>query len=224
MKKAIQVVGTALCAAILLAGCSNVTLPTVTGDASSSQTSSAKKTVVSKAPSTPSSAAKANETASSQTEVAASENDGHASGNENTVNTVSTDSEAFNKKFKNNPIDERYAAEMSTLITTQDIVQLSSQFTSYWNKEITHALDELKAKLEKSDAGKWSEIQADQKKWEDGKEAAIADISKKAQAGGGSVAQVVTSSKVMEYYRERAAALYRILYDYEPDYAYAYTK
>jgi uncharacterized protein YecT (DUF1311 family) len=221
MKNAVQAVCAALCTALLLAGCSNVTLPTVAGNFASSQTSSAKKTVISD---TPSSAASSKAAASSQAEVSLEEADGHGSGNEGTVNTVSTDNEAFNKKFKDNPIDERYAMEMGTLMATRDIVQLSGKFTSYWNKEITHAMEELEAKLKTSDAEKWSKIQADQKKWEDGKEAAIAEIGKSAQNSGGSVAQVITSTKVMEYYRARAAELYRILYDYEPDFAFAYKK
>lgn len=220
MKKTVQILGAALCAALLLAGCSNVTLPTVAGNAASSQTSSAKKTVVSQ---TPSSAAASKAAASSQAEVSSEKSDGRGSGNEDAVNTVSTDNEGFNKKFKNNPIDERYAAEMSTLITTTDIVELAGKFTTYWNKEIAHAMDELKAKLESSDAQKWSEIQAGQKKWEDGKEDAIAEIGKSVTTGG-SLARVTTSVKVMEYYRARAAELYRILYDYEPDFTYAYVK
>jgi PBP1b-binding outer membrane lipoprotein LpoB len=220
MKKAVQVVGAALCAALLLAGCSNVTLPTVAGDSASSQTSSEKKTVVSQSPS---SAADSKAAASSQAEVSSENANDRGSGDEGPVNTISTDSEAFNKKFKNNPIDERYASEMSTLITTTDIVELTGKFTSLWNKEITHAMEELKAKLETTDAEKWSKIQADQKKWEDGKAAAIEEIGKSVQTGG-SVARVTTATKVMEYYRARAAALYRILYDYEPDFTYAYTK
>ena len=219
MKHAVQVIGAALCAVFLLAGCSNlnITLPTVKGSAGSSQASSAKKSA-----GADSSAAGKETTPSSQVKTSSAEEEGRGSGNEKTVSPVSTDSEAFNKKFNSNPIDTHYASELGTLMATRDIVQLSSKFTDSWNSEIKHAMTELKAKAG-SDAVKWSKIQADQKKWEDGKDAAIEEIGKNAQAGGGSVAQVITSSKVMEYYRARAAQLYRILYDYEPDYSYAYS-
>lgn len=218
MKHVVQVLGAALCAALLLAGCSNITLPTVKGNAVSSQVSSAKKPASSE-----SSAAVPENTPSSQAGVSSGEEEGRGSGNEGTVNTVSTDSEAFDKKFRSNPIDMRYASEISTIMATRDIVQLSGRFADCWNKEITHVMAELKTKTESSDAEKWSRIQADQKKWEDGKDAAIEEIGKNAQAAGGSVAQVVTSSRVMEYYRARAAQLYRILFDYEPDFGYAYS-
>ena len=214
MKKAGWIFGAALCAALLFSGCGVTDLPVASsGTASASSRVKIEETVPSK--STSSAAA------SSKAPAASQNGQGRASGNEGIVNTVSTSNDAFNKKFKDNPIDAKYAAEMNNAATTAQIVGAADKYADLWSKEIDHAYAELKKSLA-SDASKWNEVQAGQKSWESGKAAKLAEIAQTEQSGGGSMAQITAANSAMEFYRSRAAQLYSILYGYEPNYAYAF--
>lgn len=138
------------------------------------------------------------------------------------VKTESTDSNAFNAKFKQNPIDVKYIAEMKKAISNTDMVKVSGKYAVLWEKEINHAFSELEDRLA-SNSDKKAQIEAEQKDWENGRNDALKKISDDAQALGGSMARVEAASKGMDFYRSRAAALYRELYDYEPNFTYAFS-
>lgn len=211
MKRAGLIFGAALCAVLLLSGCGDADIPAASSKASHIVLEADSSAQVS---SRPASAAAASSAAGSPA--------GRGNGNENVVNPVSTDSEAFNIKFKSNPIDAKYAAEMDDAASTTDIVKVSDKYTDVWSKEIDHAYAELKKALA-SDTGKWSGVESGQKAWEAGKDAEIQKINAQAQADGGSMARITSASETMEYYRSRAAELYRILYGAEPDFTYAFS-
>lgn len=138
------------------------------------------------------------------------------------VKTIQTDSEAFNKVFQSNPIDKKYIAEMKNALSNVDMVRVSNKYSDIWQKEITHAYNSLQDALKADSTTKWKDIEADQKTWESGKDAALKKIISDAQTAGGSMAQVEASSKTMDFYRDRAAKLYRELYELNKSYAYAY--
>ena len=213
MKRAGLIFGAALCAVLLFSGCGDADIPAASSKASHIVLEADSSAQVS---SRPASAAKASSAADAQTPA------GRGSGNENVVNPVSTDSEAFNIKFKSNPIDAKYAAEMDDAESTTDIVTVSDKYANVWSKEIDHAYAELKKALA-SDTGKWSGVESGQKAWEAGKDAEIQKINAQAQEGGGSMARITQASQIMEYYRSRAAELYRILYGVEPNFTYAFS-
>lgn len=132
------------------------------------------------------------------------------------VLTITTDSEAFNEKFKGNPIDKAYIAESNKAISTVDMVNVSRKYTKVWQNEVDSAWSELQ-KYKYPEA-----LGAEQRKWEDGKAAALRKISEDAQSAGGSMAEVNAASQTMDFYRSRAAQLYRELYNYKKDFSYAY--
>lgn len=134
------------------------------------------------------------------------------------VITIQTDSEAFNAKFKDNPIDKAYIAASNKSVSTVDMVNVSNQYSQLWEAEVKHAYSELTKA-----AGADSKFKDEQQKWESGKDAALKKIGKDAAAAGGSMAQVNEASQIMDYYRSRAAQLYRELYDYNKNFDYAYS-
>ena len=135
---------------------------------------------------------------------------------------ITTDNAAFNQKFANNPIDKAYIKESNQAVSTVDMVNVSQKYSGLWQKEVDHAWKELLKKAKTDSSGKPAKLQAEQKKWEAGKSAALKKINSDAFAAGGSMAEVNEASQVMDFYRNRAAQLYRELYQYEPDYSYAY--
>lgn len=140
------------------------------------------------------------------------------------VLTIRTDSEAFNAKFKDNPIDKAYIAASNKALSTVDMVNVSQDYTKIWQKEVDHAWSQLKMRAYADNNSVHSQaIMNEQQKWENGKEAALKKIGKDAAAAGGSMAQVNAASQVMDFYRSRAAQLYRELYDYNKNFDYAYS-
>lgn len=137
------------------------------------------------------------------------------------VITIQTDNEAFNAKFKENPIDKAYIAASNKAVSTVDMVNVSQDYTKIWQKEVDHADSEL-MKAAAADS-KLAALKDEQQKWESGKDAALKKIGKEAAATGGSMAQVNEASQVMDFYRSRAAQLYRELYDYNKSFDYAYS-
>jgi hypothetical protein len=134
------------------------------------------------------------------------------------VITIQTDNEAFNAKFKENPIDKAYIAASNKAVSTVEMVNVSNQYSQLWEAEVKHAYSEL-TKAAADD----SKFKDEQQKWESGKDAALKKIGKDAAAAGGSMAQVNEASQRMDYYRSRAAQLYRELYDYNKNFDYAYS-
>lgn len=134
---------------------------------------------------------------------------------------IKTDDEAFNKVFKDNPIDKAYIKESNAAFSNVEMIQLSDKYAEIWSKEVTSAYDKL-TKTASGDA--LNKIKAEQTAWVNGKTEALKKISDAAQAAGGTMAQVDASSGFMDYYRLRAAQLYKELYSYDKNYTYAYKK
>ena len=140
------------------------------------------------------------------------------------VLTIETDDKNFNEKFAANPIDEAYIAESNDAVSTLDMLKLSNQYSDIWKTEADHAYSELEKFMAADSGGKPQEYKAEQGKWLSDQKAALQKIANDAQAAGGSMAQVDAASQTMDYYRSRAAQLYRELYGYDEDYTYAYTE
>lgn len=138
------------------------------------------------------------------------------------VKTIQTENADFNKKFQDNPIDKKYISDMKKAVSNIDMAKVSNQYAAVWQKEVAHAYTALQDALRADSTTKWNEIEADQKSWESGKEAALSKIASDAQAAGGSMAQVDAASGTMNYYRSRAAKLYSELYSLNKNYTYAY--
>lgn len=137
------------------------------------------------------------------------------------LKTIRTDNQKFNEKFQSNPIDRAYLPEINAAGTTLQMGNISGKYAALWEKEIGHAYDALKSAL-KTDPAKLKTVTDEQTKWEDGKAAALTKINSDAQTQGGSMARVQAASDTMDFYRDRASALYRQLYDYDKDFTYAY--
>lgn len=130
---------------------------------------------------------------------------------------VETDDKDFNAKFKENPIDQAYIQDNNNAISNRDMVEVSDKYAEIWKKEVSSAYEKL---LEKVSSDRRESLKAEQKAWNDGTEAALAEIEEEAAAVGGTMAQVDASSRVMDYYRSRAAKLYEELYSLDPNYTY----
>lgn len=130
---------------------------------------------------------------------------------------VETENKDFDTKFANNPIDKAYIKDNNNAISNRDMVEVSDKYAEIWKKEVSSAYEKL---LEKVSADRRETLKAEQKAWSDGTEAALQEIEEEAAAVGGTMAQVDASSRVMDYYRSRAAKLYEELYQVEPGYSY----
>lgn len=135
---------------------------------------------------------------------------------------IQTDDKAFNTKFAANPIDKAYIKENNKAISNIDMVNVSNKYSEAWQKEITHAYAELKKHMATDSSMKPKTLQKEQEDWENGKATAMKKINEEAQAAGGSMVEVNVASKVMDYYRSRAAQLYKELYGYNKDFTYAF--
>ena len=211
MKRNVWIFAVVLCAALLLPGCGKTDCPAT---ASSGVTSSSALAVSSEAPSS--------QAASSEQSVSEETRQGDVSSQGGIEKTISTDSKEFNEKFKKNPIDASYVSDIKKAFSNLDTAKVSDKYAGLWEKDIIHAYAALKKDLS-ADAAKWKPIEADQKSWESGKDAALKKIGDDAMEQGGTLARVQASSDAMEYYRSRAAKLYRQLYDYDKNYTYAFT-
>ncbi|HHV32182.1 MAG TPA: DUF1311 domain-containing protein [Clostridiales bacterium] len=137
---------------------------------------------------------------------------------------VQTDDKEFNEKFAQNPIDKAYIKDSAKAVSTVDMVNVSNKYAVYWQMEIGHAYSELTNHMKTDSSDKPKQLIEEQKKWESSKSDALKKISEEEQATGGSMAQVNAASQVMDFYRTRAAQIYRELYEYDKNYTYAYSE
>jgi hypothetical protein len=135
---------------------------------------------------------------------------------------IQTDDKGFNEKFAANPIDKKYITESNQAVSNIDMIKVSDKYRDIWKAEVDHAYAELEKSMMADSSGKPEQYRAEQEKWRSEQKAALQKIADDAQAAGGSMAQVDEASKVMDYYRSRAAQLYRELYGYDKNYSYAY--
>lgn len=145
-----------------------------------------------------------------------------ASSQNGPVIDIQTDNKEFDAKFKQNPIDKSYISESAAAVSNVDMVNVSNKYAGVWQKEIDNAWSGLQKYMKADSSTRPAALKAEQQKWEDGKAAALQKITDDAQAAGGSMAQVDASSKTMDFYRSRANQLYRELYSYNKNYAYAW--
>jgi uncharacterized protein YecT (DUF1311 family)/predicted small secreted protein len=134
---------------------------------------------------------------------------------------IETNNKAFDALFKKNPIDASYIANAGSAYSNTAVTQLNQKYAGYWQTEIDSAYKKL---LETANSTDKSTFKAEQEQWVTATPAALKKISKDVLAAGGSAPQVEVSSKIMEYYRTRAAQVYKELYGYNKNYTYAFTK
>lgn len=211
-----KIVGVLLVAALCvtaLAGCTGDQKPVETESSSSSSSSA------SQAESTPKTSAPesgAPSSAAPNSTKPASEPPESSPGQ---VIPVETDNQGFDDKFKDNPIDKAYIQDNNKAISNKDMVEVSEKYAEIWRKETDAVYSTLLGKV--SDDRKET-LKKEQQAWSDGTESALESFHNDAQAVGGSMAQVDEASRVMDYYRSRAAALYKELYTLDPSYTYHY--
>ena len=214
MKRNVRIFALLLCAALLLPGCGKKECPAAapSGVTPASAQAASSKTAGSR------------QTAGSEAQSGASSEKVGTVPQGGMVKTIRTDSQSFNEKFKKNPIDQDYVSEMKKALSNVDMAKVSDKYAGIWEKEISNAYGKLKNALAADSTMKWKQIETGQKTWETGKDAALKKIGDDAAAAGGSLAQVEASSGAMDYYRSRAAELYRQLFDYDKNYAYQFKK
>lgn len=135
---------------------------------------------------------------------------------------IETDNKDFDELFKANPIDKVYIKDSNNAFSNVEMIELSDKYAEIWNKEVTHAYSELEKYMKLDSSLKPESLRAEQEKWLAGKTEALKKISDTAQAAGGTMAQVDASSSVMDFYRSRAAQLYKELYVYNKNYSYEF--
>lgn len=135
------------------------------------------------------------------------------------LKNIVTSNKEFNKLFVKNPIDKAYLAEMEKASSNTDMIAVNEKYTKLWQTEIDSGYKKL---LAKAPEAKKKSYQNRQEKWVKGNAEDLKKISSKAQSAG-NMAQLEVSGETMEYYRERAAAIYKNLYTHDAKFTYAYS-
>lgn len=203
-----------LCAALFFTGCAGKNA----ASSSPAAVSSAASQQAPRAVSSSSGEEAAQSAVSSQADVPS---DAEAGVQNGPVKTIRTNNEEFNKKFQKNPLDAAYVKEMNGAVSTKDMAAVSEKYAGLWQKEIEHAYGALKTALAADSTTKWQSAEDGQKTWESEKAGKLKKIADDAAAAGGSIAKLDAASGTMDFYRDRAAALYLSLYEADPDYTYA---
>lgn len=215
-KKVLAAVMTAAIAASLLAACKNeANKPTITSGVESAPSSAGSAPVPSSQPEV-SSEPESSSAASLPTENIPTESQ------PGQVIEIQTDDKEFNAKFEANPIDKAYIKESNNAISNIDMVNVSNKFSGIWQKEVTHAYSLLEKAMKTDSSMKPKTYQKEQQDWLNGKAQALKKISTTEQAAGGSMVQVNVASKTMDFYRSRAAQLYKELYGYDKNFTYEF--
>ena len=142
-----------------------------------------------------------------------------SSSSESLLPPADTENAAFNEKFSTNAIDAAYAEEIDVATSISEMVRICGEYTDLWSKEVDNAYMHL---LAASDEEHYSDYKADQESWVSEKDGKIAEITAAAQEQGGSMALLNGSSQVMNFYRARAMYLYEELYQYDPEFSFAF--
>lgn len=135
------------------------------------------------------------------------------------LKNIVTSNKEFNKLFVKNPIDKAYLTEMQKASSNTDMIAVNEKYTKLWQTEIDSGYKKL---LAKAPEAKKKSYQNRQEKWVKGNADDLKKISDKAQSAG-NMAQLEVSGETMEYYRERAAAIYKNLYTHDAKFTYAYS-
>ena len=214
MKKILTILLLAVFAAAAASGCSKDSSPSAVpaGGVAASSAVSGPASSQAAAPSAPASSDGAS--SSAPFEPASSQN--------GPVIDIQTGDQAFDAKFKQNPVDKSYIKESAAAVSNIDMVNVSNKYAAAWQNEIDHAWSELQKYMKADSSSRPASLKAEQQKWEGGRAAALQKIAADAQSAGGTMAQVDAASKTMDFYRSRANQLYRELYSYDKNYTYAF--
>lgn len=140
-----------------------------------------------------------------------------SSSTDDQVLPIVTDNKEFDALFKQNPIDAAFIKESANASTTAAMTQLSDKYANIWLNEINFAYNKLLSTVNDVDK---KALQASQQKWTKDTPGALKKINDSTSSDGGSLAAVEAAGKVMDYYRDRAAKMYRELYNYNKNYSY----
>lgn len=135
-----------------------------------------------------------------------------------TLKTIVTSNKEFNKLFVKNPIDKAFLTEMEKAASSTDMIAVNEKYTKLWQTEVDEGYKKL---LAKAPADKKKSYQTRQEQWVKDTPAELEKISSKAQSAG-SLAQLEVAGETMEYYRQRAAAIYKNLYTHDAKFTYSY--
>jgi uncharacterized protein YecT (DUF1311 family) len=138
------------------------------------------------------------------------------------VIVIETDDKAFDQLFTANPIDKAYIKESNNAFSSVDMVNVSNKYSGIWQKEIANAYTQLTNSMMLDSSKKPEALRTEQNNWVSGTNAALKKISDEELAKGGSMAQVNVASKVMDFYRSRAAQIYKELYAYDKNFKYEF--
>lgn len=128
------------------------------------------------------------------------------------------ESEEFNAKFAENPLDRQYQAESQEAVSNLEIAQVAEKYAGLWEEETEAAYTAL-MEASGEDAG-WK---AEQEAWLSSRQSELEKLSQQAAEIGGSLAQAEEATLRMEFFRQRARQLYRELYEYQPEFSFAWS-
>lgn len=146
---------------------------------------------------------------------------GDSSGNGNAQSSGSpvSDSNAFEEKFAQNPLDAAYREASMAAVSNKEMAELAETYAGYWEEEVNDGFERLLAL-----SGNNGEIESSQDQWLSGRDQAMRDIAEEAAAAGGSMAAVEEATLRMEYYRTRAKEIYGQLYGYDPNFQFRFSQ
>lgn len=130
---------------------------------------------------------------------------------------ISSDNKAFLSKFASNSLDFAYEEELESAFSASEWVAISKKYSDFWEEEINNAYKCLLVEVDDT-----ASIKNEQINWISFCEDKISEIETNVQAEGGSLARFNAANKIMLIYRERAAALYEDLYEYDPDFSFSF--
>ena len=142
-----------------------------------------------------------------------------SSHSEEMLPSINTENTGFNDKFSQNSLDMAYEEEMMSAYSANEWVTICSKYSQLWQDEVDNAYKELLAVVSED---RYSSLREEQDQWLLDIESQIQQIRASAEAEGGSLVLFNASSEIMLLYRTRAAVLYQELYDYNPDFSFAF--
>lgn len=132
---------------------------------------------------------------------------------------IQTGNEGFDEYFKSNPIDKKYVIDSNKAFSSVEMVDVSNKYAKIWEDEITFAYNKL---IKNADSKNIDKYKSEQQNWINEKDSAVEKIIADSQSLGGTMAQVDSASKIMEYYRKRAVKIYSELYTFDKNYTYKF--
>ncbi len=145
--------------------------------------------------------------------------DSSGNGNAQSSGSPASDSNAFEEKFAQNPLDAAYREASMASVSNKEMAELAETYAGYWEEEVNDGFERLLAL-----SGNDGEIESSQDQWLSRRDQAMRDIAEEAAAAGGSMAAVEEATLRMEYYRTRAKEIYGQLYGYDPNFQFRFSQ